>query len=323
MPESLRIAIERAKPDGRSAAYGARHGRQQSGSMKTLAEQVAHRGHRGLHQPAETCQRAARSCVRTTGEDSPKVRANLEVLALDHGPGNGESRAVPARRLQHRAALRARAWARSSGSPRRRIFTRVPGQGTALLARWSSSRIRTPERPRRHGRLRIGAVNRSQARPGGLRRLLGDAVQTGDRLTVLVADGLGHGMEAKLASVGSRPHAARESRPCAAGAAGARATRRCAARAAPPSRWRGSTADEAPLPFAGVGQYRAPNLFRRGHRPASGFRQRHRRPSGTANYANSAIPGPTTDMLHDAFRRPGHRRRSGRLSRAWRCAIQP
>jgi hypothetical protein len=66
-------------------------------------------------------------------------------------------------------------------------------KGTAVLARWWLSRNGW------HASRRIGALNVSK--PG--QEVCGDAwgcVQNGGDLTIVVADGLGHGMEAKMAS---------------------------------------------------------------------------------------------------------------------------
>jgi anti-sigma regulatory factor (Ser/Thr protein kinase) len=75
-------------------------------------------------------------------------------------------------------------------------FYSFPGKGTGILARWWSG-AQPPSSQR--GGFRISAVNVPKAG----QEASGDSwasVQVGDQLTVLVADGLGHGLEANLAS---------------------------------------------------------------------------------------------------------------------------
>jgi hypothetical protein len=77
-------------------------------------------------------------------------------------------------------------------------FYSVLGKGTAVLARWEGPASGHSALNPSHG-LRISAV--SLPKPG--QEVSGDswaAVQHGEDLMVLVADGLGHGMEAHLAS---------------------------------------------------------------------------------------------------------------------------
>jgi anti-sigma regulatory factor (Ser/Thr protein kinase) len=78
-------------------------------------------------------------------------------------------------------------------------FHSVPGKGTVLLARWSKGPA-TPEHPGDSPRLHIGGV--SVAKRG--EEACGDswgAVQTDEFTTILMADGLGHGYEASVASL--------------------------------------------------------------------------------------------------------------------------
>ncbi len=126
-----------------------------------------------------------------------ETSGELELLAIDRGPGmrnleqcrkdgytTGEfSRPGTGR---HPAALR------------RIGFLFGSGKGTVILARWVSHAV--PER-RANGasHLRIGAVNVSKRG----QEVCGDAwgvEQTDRSTTLLVADGLGHGYEASLAS---------------------------------------------------------------------------------------------------------------------------
>lgn len=131
--------------------------------------------------------------LQTTTEGSEAMPV-LELLAVDRGPGmrnldeclrDGYSTgSTPGQGLGAIQRM----------SKQSDIYT-LPGKGTVVLARWWVSRNgRTPVPVRR-----IGAVN--VAKPG--EEVCGDSwgcsQQDGD-LTILVADGLGHGMEAKLAS---------------------------------------------------------------------------------------------------------------------------
>ncbi len=133
---------------------------------------------------------------RIEGEEAPGVRA-LELLAIDRGPGmenldlcleNGYSTGGSAG--QGLGAI-VRLSAESD-------FYSVPGKGAAVLARWRMNGGATPVR---HDAawLRLGAV--SVSKKG--QTVCGDSwgVEQGEfTTTILVADGLGHGYEAGLAS---------------------------------------------------------------------------------------------------------------------------
>lgn len=120
----------------------------------------------------------------------------LEMLALDRGPGIdhlGRS-LTDGYSTTNTAGTGLGAVTRLS---KQSDFYSVVGQGTAILARWW---------PEASGRgysssedVRVGGV--SLPKPG--QDVCGDAwgcVQSSDHVTILVADGLGHGMEARLAS---------------------------------------------------------------------------------------------------------------------------
>lgn len=128
--------------------------------------------------------------LRVTREGSPE----FEVLALDRGPGianladclrDGYStRGSPGQGL---GAIRRLSTASDVYS--------IPGQGTALLARWSADKSSV----HCSGKLRVGAV--SACKPG--QEVCGDSwgvEHREDDTIVLVADGLGHGPEAQVAS---------------------------------------------------------------------------------------------------------------------------
>jgi anti-sigma regulatory factor (Ser/Thr protein kinase) len=120
----------------------------------------------------------------------------LELLVLDNGPGIQDLQ----RCLQDGYS--------TSGTPGNGLgaiirlskdadFYSLPGKGTGILARWWSG-AQSPS-PHQRGGFRISAVNVPKAG----QEASGDSwasVQVGDQLTVLVADGLGHGLEANLAS---------------------------------------------------------------------------------------------------------------------------
>jgi len=119
----------------------------------------------------------------------------LELLALDHGPGIDDL----ARCLQNGYSTSGTlghgmgAIVRLSQAA---DFYSVSGKGTGILARWWTGTQRLP--PPGRG-FQVSAVNVPKAGE----EASGDAwasVQSGDQLTVLVADGLGHGMEANIAS---------------------------------------------------------------------------------------------------------------------------
>ena len=136
--------------------------------------------------------------LRITGEDDPKTLSSLEVLALDRGPGMANldqclrdgfsTGSSPGQGLG--AIMRL-----STASD----FYSVLSHGTALLARWPSGSSNGPA-PVRSSTLRVGAVNV----PKFGQKVCGDSwgvEQTEDESVFLVADGLGHGLEAKMASL--------------------------------------------------------------------------------------------------------------------------
>jgi len=122
---------------------------------------------------------------------------DLEVLALDRGPGMTNLEQC------------LRDGFSTGGSPGQGLgaimrlstaadFYSVPGQGTAVFARWSAAS--NGFHLDRSGKLGIGAVNVSK--PG--QEVCGDAwgvEQTELTTTLLVADGLGHGPDAQAASI--------------------------------------------------------------------------------------------------------------------------
>ena len=122
---------------------------------------------------------------------------NLEMLSLDKGPGMQS-----VERCMRDGFTTASSPGHGLGAIRRLCgdsdFYSVPGEGTAILARWPAADDGLVGGGQ-HGRLRIGAVNACKSSE----EVCGDSwavEQSGSVSTVLVADGLGHGFEASLAS---------------------------------------------------------------------------------------------------------------------------
>jgi len=134
--------------------------------------------------------------LHTTGEEH-EFQVRLELLALDRGSGmlDLEQCIKDGFSTSSTAGQGLGAIVRLS---KESDFYSVPRKGTAILARWFS--------PAQHGvashdlpTMRIGAVNVSK--PG--QDSCGDswgALQSNQQITILVADGLGHGPEANQAS---------------------------------------------------------------------------------------------------------------------------
>jgi anti-sigma regulatory factor (Ser/Thr protein kinase) len=193
--ESIRVAIEEQSQTAEARRI-ARAMALRIGFDETRAEQVA-------IVVTEACTNLLKHAgsgevlIRSTGDDDFDALPSLELLALDRGPGMSIDQCLadgfstggsPGQGLGAITRL-------STASD----FYSADGKGTALLARWStpSPDGRALERARK---LQIGAVN--VPKPG--QEVCGDswgAEQTGDEAVLLVADGLGHGMEAKTASL--------------------------------------------------------------------------------------------------------------------------
>jgi anti-sigma regulatory factor (Ser/Thr protein kinase) len=128
--------------------------------------------------------------LQTSTEDSI-----LELLAVDQGPGMGNLESCLEDGYSTTASAGQGLGAIQRMSKQSDFYT-VPGKGTAVLSRWWS--------PRKGGKpahsIALGAVN--VAKPG--QEVCGDAWSAAwhdEDLTIVVADGLGHGMEARLASL--------------------------------------------------------------------------------------------------------------------------
>lgn len=118
----------------------------------------------------------------------------FELLAIDNGPGMADLEACLEDGYSTASSPGQGLGAIRRMSQKADIYT-VPGKGTALLARWISKRDAQSRAPGIH----LGAVN--VPKPG--EDVCGDSwgfVWHDGELVLVVADGLGHGLEAKLAS---------------------------------------------------------------------------------------------------------------------------
>ncbi len=185
MPQSIRVAIEESSQTA-EARRVARKMAEDLGFDDTRAEKVA-------IAVTEVCtnilKHAERGEILVTAGDG----SDLELLALDRGPGMANIEQC--RRDGYSTA----------GSPGQGLgailrlsdssdFYSIPGKGTAILARWSAPAAE------KSGPLRIGAVNVSKYG----QETCGDAwgvEQSREVSTILLADGLGHGYEAGVASL--------------------------------------------------------------------------------------------------------------------------
>jgi anti-sigma regulatory factor (Ser/Thr protein kinase) len=131
--------------------------------------------------------------LQTTTEESDG-KTSLELLAVDQGPGMDNLDRCLQDGFSTASSPGQGLGAIQRMSKESDVYT-LPGKGTVVLARWFLSR--NGWKPASLSR--VGAVNVSK--PG--EEVCGDAwgcVRNGADLLILVADGLGHGLEAKLAS---------------------------------------------------------------------------------------------------------------------------
>jgi anti-sigma regulatory factor (Ser/Thr protein kinase) len=193
--ESIRIAIEDPTQPA-EARRVARKMAQEIGFDEVSTEKVA-------IVVTEACTnllkhaRQGEILIRITGEDGGAGHG-LELLALDRGPGmsNLEQCLKDGYSTGTSPGQGLGAIMRLSNEA---DFYSVPGKGTGVLARWPAASHK-PEKFEKFPRLRVGAVNTSKRG----QEVCGDSwgtVQTQDTFTLLVADGLGHGPEANMASI--------------------------------------------------------------------------------------------------------------------------
>ncbi len=194
MTESVKVAIQDVSQIAEARRI-ARKMAQGIGFDEVRAEQVA-------IVVTEACTNVVKHAgrgeilARTLTEDDPASQG-LEILAIDQGPGMGNVEQC------------LRDGYSTGGSPGQglgaiqRLSTEsdiysAPSKGTVVLARWST--VNPSHSPlNRPSGLQVGAINLSK--PG--QEVCGDSwgiIATEDATTILVADGLGHGIEAKLAS---------------------------------------------------------------------------------------------------------------------------
>jgi anti-sigma regulatory factor (Ser/Thr protein kinase) len=132
--------------------------------------------------------------LQTAAEESDAIPF-LELLAVDQGPGMGNLDQCLTDGYSTSSSPGQGLGAIQRMSKQSDIYT-LPGKGTVVLARW----WRSPDGWKPGAGFRLGAVN--VTKPG--EEVCGDSwgFRRDDRdLVILVADGLGHGTEARLASV--------------------------------------------------------------------------------------------------------------------------
>jgi anti-sigma regulatory factor (Ser/Thr protein kinase) len=136
--------------------------------------------------------------VRSTGDDNPNAKPELEILILDQGPGMANFNQCLQDGFSTGGSPGHGLGAIVRLSPEADFYSAV-SRGTALLTRWPSPPSNGDNRGN-FAALRIGAVNVSK--PG--QEVCGDSwgvEQKQDYCAILVADGLGHGVEAQAASL--------------------------------------------------------------------------------------------------------------------------
>jgi anti-sigma regulatory factor (Ser/Thr protein kinase) len=119
----------------------------------------------------------------------------LELLAVDQGPGMSNLDACLRDGYSSGSSQGQGLGAIQRMSKQSDIYT-LPGRGTAVLARWWSR----PNGSKAASSIHLGAVNVSKSGE----EVCGDswgAAWINQELAILVADGLGHGLDARLASV--------------------------------------------------------------------------------------------------------------------------
>jgi anti-sigma regulatory factor (Ser/Thr protein kinase) len=198
MAESVRITVEEQSQtaDARRVARGMARN---MGFDESLGEQVA-------IVVTEACTNLLKHAdrgellLRNTGDDSGGLPA-LELLVLDQGPGisNLQQCLTDGFSTGGSAGQGLGAIVRLSGET---DFYTAGGRGSAVLARWRNTEGKAARRPAvvKSAPMLVGAVNVSK--PG--QEVCGDSwgvAQSGDVSTFLMADGLGHGLEAKEAAI--------------------------------------------------------------------------------------------------------------------------
>ena len=193
MPESLRLLID----DTSKTAEARRFAREMAAGMglsEVLSEQVSIVVTEACTNLLKYAQRGELILHATTEGLGPVPF--LELLVLDHGPGIEDLQRCLSDGYSTSSSLGQGLGAIMRLSKAADFYS-VPGKGTGILARWWGE-THAPVSVSGGG-FRISAVNVPKAgqEPSGDSW---GSVQSGDQITVLVADGLGHGLEANLAS---------------------------------------------------------------------------------------------------------------------------
>ncbi|MDP9052883.1 MAG: SpoIIE family protein phosphatase [Acidobacteriota bacterium] len=201
MDASVRIPI-----DHTSQCFGARRAALDMAGKLGFSEVCA--GRVGI-VITEVCtnilKHAGRGEVLLRAGDTDGAHASLELLALDKGPGMENVEKCLADGYSTGSSGQGGGMGQGLGAIQRLSdesdFYSVPGEGAAVLARWNPEPAKTA--PARYGAdsvLTVGAVN--VCKHG--EEVCGDSWGIEERdgvYTILVADGLGHGPEARQASL--------------------------------------------------------------------------------------------------------------------------
>jgi anti-sigma regulatory factor (Ser/Thr protein kinase) len=195
MAESIRIAIEDSSQTA-EARRVARKLADQAGLNSLQAERVA-------IVVTEACTNLIKHAGRgevilNAAADGSQALAGLELLVLDRGPGMANL---------DQCLRDGFSTGGSQGNGLGAIirlstsvdFYTAPQKGTVLMARWFTAKP-NPVRADGRGPLQVGVVN--VCKPG--QEVCGDSwgvEQTAERVVAVLADGLGHGLEARMASV--------------------------------------------------------------------------------------------------------------------------
>jgi len=192
--ESLRIIVDEASKTA-EARRAARKMAAALGLDETLSERV------GI-VVTEACTNLLKHAgqgelILHSSAEGSEALPLLELMALDQGPGvkNLDNALQDGYSTSDTCGTGLGAIVRLSTAS---DFYSIPEKGTAVLARWCRP-VDSAHSPLAATRLRVSAVNV----PKTGQDVSGDcwaSVPYGDALIVLVADGLGHGLEAHLAS---------------------------------------------------------------------------------------------------------------------------
>ncbi|HEX4595886.1 MAG TPA: ATP-binding protein [Bryobacteraceae bacterium] len=194
MGESVRVLIDEASKTS-EARRSARGIATKLGLNETVSEQI---GIVATEACTNLLKHAGRGeIILDTSSDGLESSPWLDLLALDQGPGmrNLEQSLQDGFSTGSTSGHGLGAIVRLSQES---DFYTVPQKGTGILARWRSQAPK-PVTAAHPGTLRIGAINL----PKLGEEVSGDAwgaVHLADSVVILLADGLGHGVEAHIAA---------------------------------------------------------------------------------------------------------------------------